>query len=100
MDAIAGFHIHRGILAFGRRGPVTDPDALLAGLGERAVVVGLYGIANHDNMGGVFRNAAAFGARAVLLDPTCCDPLYRKAIRTSVGASLTTPFAVLTGAPT
>src|SRR5262249_2972462 len=49
--------------------------------------------ANHDNMGGLFRNAAAFGADAVLLDETCCDPLYRKAIRVSVGAALTTPFA-------
>jgi tRNA G18 (ribose-2'-O)-methylase SpoU len=44
-------------------------------------------------MGGVFRNAAAFGAAAVLLDDTCCDPLYRKAIRVSVGAALTLPFA-------
>jgi tRNA G18 (ribose-2'-O)-methylase SpoU len=55
--------------------------------------VGLVGIANHDNMGGIFRNAAAFGADAVLLDDTCCDPLYRKAIRVSVGAALTTPWA-------
>ena len=52
------------------------------------------GIGNHDNMGGLFRNAAAFGARAVLLDSTCCDPFYRKAIRVSVGAVLRTPFAV------
>jgi tRNA G18 (ribose-2'-O)-methylase SpoU len=44
-------------------------------------------------MGGIFRNAAAFGADAVLLDDTCCDPLYRKAIRVSVGAALTVPFA-------
>jgi tRNA G18 (ribose-2'-O)-methylase SpoU len=46
-------------------------------------------------MGGLFRNAAAFGADAVLLDAACCDPLYRKAIRVSVGAALTTPFARL-----
>ncbi len=44
-------------------------------------------------MGGLFRNAAAFGARAVLLAPDCCDPLYRKAIRVSVGAALSVPFA-------
>jgi tRNA G18 (ribose-2'-O)-methylase SpoU len=92
MDAVVGFPIHRGILAIGRR-PERDAAALLASLPARALVVGLIGIANHDNMGGIFRNAAAFGADAVLLDDTCCDPLYRKAIRVSVGAVLTTPFA-------
>jgi tRNA G18 (ribose-2'-O)-methylase SpoU len=92
MDQLAGFHIHRGVLALGRR---AEPDAaaLVAGLPERAMVVGLIGIANHDNMGGLFRNAAAFGTDAVLIDETSCDPLYRKAIRVSVGAALTTPFA-------
>ena len=96
LDAIVGFHIHRGILALGRRIAAPMPDDLLAGLPKRAVVVALFGIANHDNMGGVFRNAAAFGADAVLLDSNCCDPLYRKAIRVSVGAVLETPFAKLT----
>jgi tRNA G18 (ribose-2'-O)-methylase SpoU len=92
MDAVVGFPIHRGVLAAGVR---AEPglDALLAALPPRALVVGLCGIANHDNMGGLFRNAAAFGADAVLLDDDCCDPLYRKAIRVSVGAALTTPFA-------
>ncbi len=93
MDQIAGFPIHRGVLAFGvRTAPLTAP-ALLGRLGETALVVALIGVANHDNMGGVFRNAAAFGADAVLIDQTCCDPLYRKAIRVSVGAALTVPFA-------
>jgi len=92
MDGVAGFPIHRGILAVGRRGPEPTAADLLAGLPERALVVGLIGLANHDNVGGVFRNAAAFGADAVLLDRTSCDPLYRKAIRVSVGASLTIPF--------
>jgi len=91
MDQVVGFPIHRGILAVGRR-PDLQVDALVAGLPARALVVGLVGIANHDNMGGIFRNAAAFGADAVLLDDTCCDPLYRKAIRVSVGAALTVPF--------
>jgi tRNA G18 (ribose-2'-O)-methylase SpoU len=92
MDAVVGFSIHRGVLASGRR---AEPalEVLLAGLPAAALVVGLVGIANHDNMGGLFRNAAAFGADAVLLDDGCCDPLYRKAIRVSVGAALTTPFA-------
>lgn len=92
MDQVVGFPIHRGLLAIGRT-PERDARDLLAGLPAGALVVGLAGIANHDNMGGVFRNAAAFGAGAVLLDDTCCDPLYRKAIRVSVGAALTVPFA-------
>ena len=91
MDTIVGFPIHRGILAVGRR---VDRDAQVLLSGAARLVVGLVGVANHDNMGGVFRNAAAFGADAVLLDDSCNDPLYRKAIRVSVGASLTVPFAV------
>jgi tRNA G18 (ribose-2'-O)-methylase SpoU len=93
LDAVAGFHIHRGILAIGRRPAEPSAAALLAGLPRRSTVLALFGIGNHDNMGGLFRNAAAFGAGAVLLAPDCCDPLYRKAIRVSVGATLTTPFA-------
>ncbi|WP_369059966.1 RNA methyltransferase [Caulobacter sp. 73W] len=95
MDAIVGFPIHRGILALGRRPAEPAPAELLAGLPRRAVVVCLFGIANHDNMGGLLRNAAAFGVDAVLLDSDCCDPLYRKAIRVSVGAALLTPFVRL-----
>ena len=94
LDAITGFPLHRGILAIGARRDPPDVEALLAGLPARATVVALSGIANHDNMGGIFRNAAAFGADAVILDADCCDPLYRKAIRVSVGAALTVPFAV------
>lgn len=93
LDAVVGFHIHRGILAIGRRPPEPSAAALLAGLPQRCVVLALFGIGNHDNMGGLFRNAAAFGAGAVLLAPDCCDPLYRKAIRVSVGAALKVPFA-------
>ena len=94
MDAVAGFPMHRGVLAIGER-RATSAEALLAGLAPSALVVALSAIANHDNMGGIFRNAAAFGADAVLLDAACCDPLYRKAIRVSVGAALITPFARL-----
>ena len=95
MDAIVGFPLHRGLLAHGLRGAEPDARSLLAGLGPRAVVLALFGISNHDNMGGLFRNAAAFGVDAVLLDTACCDPLYRKAIRVSVGAALKVPFARL-----
>lgn len=92
LDAIAGFHLHRGILALGRKPEPLRLEAWLDALPDRAVVVGACGIGNHDNMGGLFRNAAAFGAAGLLLDQTCCDPFYRKAIRVSVGAVLRTPF--------
>lgn len=95
LDAIAGFAIHRGILAIGRRIDTPDPDSLLEALPAEATILLLSAIANHDNMGGIFRNAAAFGADAILLDSDCCDPLYRKAIRVSVGAILRVPFARL-----
>jgi tRNA G18 (ribose-2'-O)-methylase SpoU len=92
IEVTAGFDIHRGILAVGLR----NTQGLLADYIEtlpvQATVVVCVGIANHDNMGGIFRNAAAFGASLVLLDQTCCDPLYRKAIRVSVGAALVVPF--------
>jgi tRNA G18 (ribose-2'-O)-methylase SpoU len=93
IDRIAGFHMHRGILAIGVRGDPASAEVLVESLPERALAVVLVGISNHDNMGAIFRNAAAFGADAVLLDSTCCDPLYRKAIRVSVGAALKVPFA-------
>lgn len=95
MDAIAGFPIHRGVLALGLRRRDEDVDALLSGLPDDALVIALSGISNHDNIGAIFRNAAAFEADAVLIDANCCDPLYRKAVRVSVGAALKVPFATL-----
>lgn len=93
LDAIAGFHLHRGILALGEKPTAAPAESLLDQMGDEALVVVAGGIGNHDNMGGIFRNAAAFGADAVLLDAGCCDPFYRKAIRVSVGAVLRTPMA-------
>ncbi len=95
VDAVAGFPLHRGLLGIGRRVDMPSADALLGRVAGAASILLLSGIANHDNMGGIFRNAAAFGAEAVLLDSDCCDPLYRKAIRVSVGATLLVPFARL-----
>lgn len=95
MDHIAGFPIHRGILAVGQKGIALQVDDIFRMLPQKALVVVAIGIANHDNLGAIFRNAAAFGAGAVLIDPTCCDPLYRKAIRVSVGAALKVPFATV-----
>lgn len=92
MDGVAGFPVHRGILAIGRRGREASVSELLAAQPPRSTILMLSAIANHDNIGAIFRNAAAFGAGAVLLDRFCCDPLYRKAIRVSVGTTLTVPF--------
>ncbi|MGO4705894.1 TrmH family RNA methyltransferase [Microvirga sp. 2MCAF38] len=100
MDAIVGFPIHRGVLAIGRRRDDPAAEELLSSLPQNALVVGLVGLANHDNVGGIFRNAAAFGADAVLLDAETCDPLYRKAIRVSVGGALVVPFARVPSAGT
>jgi tRNA G18 (ribose-2'-O)-methylase SpoU len=93
MDRIAGFPIHRGVLALGLTSVAPQASAILHDLPAQSLVLGLVGLSNHDNVGGIFRNAAAFGAGAVILDRTTCDPLYRKAIRVSVGAALTVPFA-------
>jgi tRNA G18 (ribose-2'-O)-methylase SpoU len=94
MDQLVGFKIHRGVLAIGERASLTGPVDLLAELrNDRSLVVALEALTNHDNVGGIFRNANAFGADAVLLDGRCCDPLYRKAIRVSAGCALRVPFA-------
>ena len=89
MNAISGFNMHRGCLAVGERLPFPPWESLAAG--ARALVI-LEHVSDADNVGAIFRNAAAFGADAVLLGPSCADPLYRKAIRTSMGAALRLPF--------
>jgi tRNA G18 (ribose-2'-O)-methylase SpoU len=93
---VTGFNIHRGCLALAERPEPLRLDAALEG--ARLVLV-LEGVANPDNVGGAFRNAAAFGADAVVLSSTCSDPLYRKAIRTSMGAVLQMPFVVVGDLP-
>jgi tRNA G18 (ribose-2'-O)-methylase SpoU len=93
LDAIAGFHLHRGVLALGRRLPPSDLQHRIAALPDGALVLVGCGISNHDNIGSLFRNASGFTADAVLLDETCCDPLYRKALRVSVGSVLTMPYS-------
>ncbi|MCF7672261.1 RNA methyltransferase [Bacillus subtilis] len=92
MDQIAGFNVHRGILAVGKRKTPSDINRLIESVPENGLMLILCGISNHDNIGSIFRNAAAFEASCVLLDETCCDPLYRKAIRVSVGATLQVPY--------
>jgi tRNA G18 (ribose-2'-O)-methylase SpoU len=86
---VTGFDFHRGCLALARR-PNDPPVAGRFGGARR--LLGLKGVGNPDNVGGLFRVAAAFGLDGVLLDPASGDPFYRKAIRTSMGAALHVPF--------
>ena len=90
MNQIAGFNIHRGCLALVSRPPTPTLDRIAAGPLSRVLV--LEGVNNPDNVGGLFRSAAAFGIELVVLGPNSGDPLYRKAIRTSMGATLSLPF--------
>jgi tRNA G18 (ribose-2'-O)-methylase SpoU len=94
MDAVAGFPMHRGVLACGLKGDIAEPAAFLAAIeaGPSTLLL-MSDLSNHDNVGACFRNAAAFGTDAVLMDGQCCDPLYRKAIRVSSGSSLWLPYA-------
>jgi len=94
LEAVAGFALHRGAVAAAARLPPAPPAALLDG--ARVVAV-LEGLNDHENIGAVFRNAAALGVDAVLLSPTCADPLYRRAVRVSMGQVLHVPFT--TSAP-
>ncbi len=94
MDSAAGFSMHRGVLACGLKGKPRDAGALIetARAKAKSTLLILSDISNHDNIGALFRNAAAFDAECLLLDARCCDPLYRKAIRVSSGTSLWLPF--------
>lgn len=93
-----GFAFHRGVVAIGGRPPMPTAGDLLAEARAgttRAVVCVLEGVNDHENLGALFRNAAAFNVRAVLLDPTCADPLYRRSVRVSLGHVLGVPFTRL-----
>ena len=89
---VVGFDLHRGAVASGDRWPLPAVASLLAGARRVAVVQKL---GDHENLGGLFRNAAAFGIDAVLLDAECADPLYRRCVRVSIGHVLTVPWTRL-----
>lgn len=88
LNAVTGFNFHRGCLALARRPPLPPLDRFIEG--RRLLVV--EGVGNPDNLGGLFRAAAALGGDGILLDASSGDPWYRKAIRTSMGAVLRVPF--------
>jgi tRNA G18 (ribose-2'-O)-methylase SpoU len=99
MEGVVGFDVHRGCLAAGGRAAPPSVDEVIAAASPSACLLIADGVANADNMGALFRNARAFGAGGVLLSPACCDPLYRKSIRVSIGASLLVPYADVTEWP-
>lgn len=94
LQAVTGYRFHQGCLALARRPVSRGLDELLAPETDGALVlVGLEGVTNPDNVGTIFRSAYAFGAAGVVLSPGCAHPLYRKALRTSMGTTLSLRFA-------
>jgi tRNA G18 (ribose-2'-O)-methylase SpoU len=96
LEAITGFHVHRGVLASFHRKPLATVPEILATARRIAI---LEDINNHTNLGAVYRSAAALGLDAVLLSPTCADPLYRRSVRVSMGQVFAVPYATLTPWP-
>ena len=94
LHEVTGFHFHRGCLALAWR---ELPAPVSTAIERARCLLALEGIGNPDNVGGLFRSALAFGVDAVLLDPATADPLYRKSIRTSMGATLRVPYWRTTG---
>jgi tRNA G18 (ribose-2'-O)-methylase SpoU len=95
LEAITGFHVHRGALAAMHRPPLPSVASVLAdargGSGARRVAV-LEDVVDHTNVGAAFRSAAAIGVDAVLVTPRCADPLYRRSVRVSMGTVFQVPW--------
>jgi tRNA G18 (ribose-2'-O)-methylase SpoU len=89
IEAMTGFHLHRGALASMHRRPLVAPEVLLHNASR---VVVLEDIVDHTNVGAVFRSAAALGVDAVLITPRCADPFYRRAVRVSMGTVFQVPW--------
>lgn len=96
VESVTGFRFHRGFVAAFRRPPERRPEDILSS--ARRVLV-CENVTNPTNLGVMVRSAAALGFDAVLLDPTTCDPLYRRVVRVSMGAVFTFPFARLASFP-
>ena len=89
LKRLTGFELTRGILSAMRRPPLPSVEDLLVRAKRVAV---LEGIVDHTNVGAIFRSAAALGVDAVLVTPSCCDPLYRRAVRVSMGTVFQVPW--------
>src|SRR6478609_3588195 len=96
MAEVVGFHLNRGVLATANRAASPLPDELISRSTALAV---LEGVGDHENLGSIFRSAAALGVDGVLLGAGCADPLYRRSVRVSMGTVLQIPFAALPGWP-
>lgn len=96
LESVTGFAVHRGALASMHRRPLPRPEELL---GRASRVAVLESIVNPTNVGAIFRAAAALGVDAILLDPLCCDPLYRRSVKVSMGAVFAIPYARLDAWP-
>lgn len=93
LEAGTGFRFHQGCLAaVDVPAPVAIDDLARGALESEAPLVVLESVSNPDNVGAIFRTASAFGCPGVVLDEGCASPLYRKAVRTSMGSALTLPF--------
>lgn len=92
LQAVAGFDVHRGVLASVTRPPLCTPSAVLAGCSRVAV---LEDLTDQTNLGALFRSAWSLGMDAVLLSERCADPLYRRSVRVSMGEVLRVPWARL-----
>lgn len=90
MAEVVGFHLNRGVLGAARRAPELTASEVIRG--ARTIVV-LEGVNDHENLGSVFRNAAGLGVDGVVFGTGCADPLYRRAVRVSMGHALLVPFA-------
>jgi len=89
IEAMTGFHLHRGALASMQRPELVPPEEALRGATRVAV---LEDIVDHTNVGAAFRSAAALGVDAVLVTPRCADPLYRRSVRVSMGTVFQVPW--------
>jgi tRNA G18 (ribose-2'-O)-methylase SpoU len=92
-EGVTGFAVHRGALAAMVRLPLPSVGSVIAG--ARRIVV-LEDLVDHGNVGAIFRCAAALGVEAVVLSPRCADPLYRRAVKVSMGAVFAVPYARMT----